>query len=117
MIALGTEDVLSKEAAIYRSEALLLVGVCGLELSVARHLIHVVVGQCEDGLSLWGALDVHAGSLQVCEELLVHQRLAGNHRDLTCAYGAPEVGVGLAAYEFGLLQEAENVVSHKTGNL
>lgn len=39
------------------------------------------------------------------EELLVHEGLARDDRYLACANGAPEVGVGLAAYELGVLCE------------
>ena len=49
------------------------------------------------------------------EELLVHERLARDDRYLACAYGAPEVGVGLAAYELGVLcEEVEGVVSDQS---
>lgn len=51
----------------------------------------------------------------MCEELLVHERLARDDRYLTCANGAPEVGVGLAAYELGVLsEEVEGVVSDQS---
>jgi hypothetical protein len=51
----------------------------------------------------------------VREELLVHERLARDDRYLACAYGAPEVGVGLAAYELGVLrEEVEGVVSDQS---
>lgn len=52
------------------------------------------------------------------EELLVHERLARDDRYLACAYGAPEVGVGLAAYELGVLsEEVEGVVSDQSTTL
>lgn len=54
----------------------------------------------------------------MCEELLVHERLARDDRYLTCAYGAPEVGVGLTAYELGVLcEEVEGVVSDQSATL
>lgn len=54
----------------------------------------------------------------MCEELLVHEGLARDDRYLACAYGAPEVGVGLAAYELGVLsEEVEGVVSDQTTGL
>lgn len=54
----------------------------------------------------------------MCEELLVHERLARDDRYLTCAYGTPEVGVGLAAYELGVLsEEVEGVVSDQSAAL
>ena len=54
----------------------------------------------------------------MCEELLVHEGLARDDRYLTCAYGAPEVGVGLAAYELGVLcEEVEGVVSDQSATL
>ena len=52
------------------------------------------------------------------EELLVHERLARDDRYLACACGAPEVGVGLAAYELGVLsEEVEGVVSDQSATL
>ena len=103
--AVRAEDVLSEESAVDGSEVLLLICVCGLELPVACHVVHVLRGECEQRDALFGSADVESGGLQVCEELLVHERLARDDRYLTCAYGAPEVGVGLAAYELGVLCE------------
>lgn len=49
------------------------------------------------------------------EELLVHERLARDDRYLACTNGAPEVGVGLATYELGVLsEEVEGVVSDQS---
>lgn len=113
--AVRSEDVLSEETAVDGSEVLLLVGVCGLELPVACHVVHVLRGECEQRDALFGSADVESGGLQVCEELLVHERLARDDRYLACAYGAPEVGVGLAAYELGVLsEEVEGVVSDQS---
>lgn len=113
--AVRSEYVLSEEAAVDGSEVLLLVGVCGLELPVACHVVHVLRGECEQRDALFGSADVESGGLQVCEELLVHERLARDDRYLACAYGAPEVGVGLAAYELGVLsEEVEGVVSDQS---
>lgn len=103
--AVRSEDVLSEEAAVDGSEVLLLICVCGLELPVACHVVHVLRGEREQRDALFGSADVESGGLQVCEELLVHERLARDDRYLACAYGAPEVGVGLAAYELGVLCE------------
>lgn len=103
--AVGSEDVLSEESAVDGSEVLLLICVCGLELPVACHVVHVLRGECEQRDALFGSADVESGGLQVCEELLVHERLSRDDRYLACAYGAPEVGVGLTAYELGVLRE------------
>lgn len=113
--AVRAEDVLSEETAVDGSEVLLLICVCGLELPVACHVVHVLCGEREQRDALFGSADVESGGLQVCEELLVHERLARDDRYLTCAYGAPEVGVGLAAYELGVLcEEVEGVVSDQS---
>ena len=113
--AVGSEDVLSEETAVDGSEVLLLICVCGLELPVACHVVHVLRGECEQRDALFGSADVESGGLQVCEELLVHERLARDDRYLACANGAPEVGVGLAAYELGVLcEEVEGVVSDQS---
>lgn len=113
--AVGSEDVLSEETAVDGSEVLLLIGVCGLELPVACHVVHVLRGEREQRDALLGSADVESGGLQVREELLVHERLARDDRYLACAYGAPEVGVGLAAYELGVLcEEVEGVVSDQS---
>lgn len=103
--AVWSEDVLSEETAVDGSEVLLLICVCGLELPVACHVVHVLRGECKQRDALLGSADVESGGLQVCEELLVHERLSRDDRYLACAYGAPEVGVGLAAYELGVLRE------------
>lgn len=103
--AVRSEDVLSEETAVDGSEVLLLICVCGLELPVACHVVHVLRGECEQRDALFGSADVESGGLQVREELLVHERLARDDRYLACANGAPEVGVGLAAYELGVLRE------------
>ena len=116
--AVRAEDVLSEESAIDGSEVLLLICVCGLELPVACHVVHVLRGECEQRDALFGSADVESGGLEVCEELFVHEGLARDDRYLTCAYGAPEVGVGLAAYELGVLrEEVEGVVSDQTTGL
>lgn len=116
--AVRSEDVLSEEAAVDGSEVLLLIGVCGLELPVACHVVHVLRGEREQRDALFGSADVESGGLQVCEELLVYERLAGDDRYLACAYGAPEIGVGLAAYELGVLrEEVEGVVSNQSATL
>lgn len=116
--AVRAEDVLSEESAVDGSEVLLLICVCGLELPVACHVVHVLRGECEQRDALFGSADVESGGLQVCEELLVHEGLARDDRYLTCAYGAPEVGVGLAAYELGVLcEEVEGVVSDQSATL
>lgn len=113
--AVRSEDVLSEETAVDGSEVLLLICVCGLELPVACHVVHVLCGECEQRDALFGSADVESGGLQVREELLVHERLARDDRYLACAYGAPEVGVGLAAYELGVLsEEVEGVVSDQS---
>ena len=113
--AFRSEDVLSEEAAVDGSEVLLLIGVCGLELPVACHVVHVLRGEREQRDALFGSADVESGGLQVCEELLVHEGLARDDRYLACAYGAPEVGVGLAAYELGVLcEEVEGVMSDQS---
>lgn len=113
--AVGSEDVLSEETAVDGSEVLLLVCVCRLELPVACHVVHVLCGECEQRDALFGSADVESGGLQVREELLVYERLARDDRYLACAYGAPEVGVGLAAYELGVLrEEVEGVVSDQS---
>lgn len=103
--AVRAEDVLSEETAVDGSEVLLFICVCGLELPVACHVVHVLRGECEQRDALFGSADVESGGLQVREELLVHEGLARDDRYLACAYGAPEVGVGLAAYELGVLRE------------
>ena len=116
--AIRSEDVLSEEAAVDGSEVLLLICVYGLELPVACHVVHVLCGECEQRDALFGSADVESGGLEVCEELLVHEGLARDDRYLACAYGAPEVGVGLAAYELGVLrEEVEGVVSDQSATL
>lgn len=113
--AVRAEDVLPEETAVDGSEVFLLICVCGPELSVARHVVHVLRGEREQRYALFGSADVESGGLQVREELLVHERLARDDRYLACAYGAPEVGVGLAAYELGVLcEEVEGVVSDQS---
>lgn len=113
--AVLSEDVLSEETAVDGSEVLLLICVCRLELPVACHVVHVLCGECEQRDALFGSADVESGGLQVREELLVHERLARDDRYLACAYGAPEVGVGLAAYELGVLrEEVEGAVSDQS---
>lgn len=99
------EDICTKQATVHRLEALGLVGVSGFDLSVAGYLLDVTIGQCEDRDALGCLADAHTGALQVRKELLVHQRLARNSRDLADADLAPELRIRLSTDELGICDE------------
>ena len=89
--------ICTEQAAVHWLEALGLVGVSGLDLSVTGYLLDVTIGECKNGDALGCLADTHTGALQMGKELLVHQRLAWNSRDLTNADLAPELSIRLAA--------------------
>lgn len=99
------EDICTKQTTVHRLEALGLVGVSGFDLSVAGYLLDVTIGQCEDRDALGCLADAHTGALQVRKELLVHQRLARNSRDLADADLAPELRIRLSTDELGICDE------------
>ena len=109
-VAVGAEDVLAEEAAVEGAEGAGLVGVAGAELAGAGHLADVVVGEGEDADAPGGLADVHAGALEVGEELALDEGLAGHGGDAAGADAAPELGVALAADELGVGEDVEGGV-------
>ena len=110
LIPIRAEDVLTKESPGDRSEVLLFVGICGLELSGACKFIDILIGERKDGEAFVVSLYLHTGALEMSKELLMRKRLSGNCGDLACSYGAPEIAVGLSSYKLGIMEEVESVV-------
>lgn len=112
------EDICTKQATVHRLEALGLVGVSGFDLSVAGYLLDVAICQCKDRYTLGCLTDAHTGALQVRKELLMHQRLARNSRDLADADLTPEFCIRLPADELGICDEGiKGTVANKPDGL
>lgn len=112
------EDICTKQATVHRLEALGLVGVSGFDLSVAGYLLDVAICQCKDRYTLGCLTNAHTGALQVRKELLVHQRLARNSRDLANADLAPELCIRLPTDELGICDEGiKGTVANKPDGL
>lgn len=115
VIALWSEDVPAEETSVYLPECLLFVGICRFEFPVTGELVHILVGQRKQGNPLFGPLYIQPGTLQVGEKLFVHQRFSGNHRNLTCTNGAPEIGIRLPSNKLGVLgNEVKSAVTGQT---
>ena len=113
LVSIRTEDVLTEEPSGDRPEVLLLVGICGLELSGACKFIDILIGERKDGEAFIVSLYLHARALEMCKELLMCKRLPGNCGDLACSYGAPEIAICLSSYKLGIMEEIESVVANK----
>lgn len=111
LVSVRAEDVLTEEPSGDRPEVLLLVGICGLELSGACKLVDILIGEGKDGEAFVVPLYLHARALEMCKELLMRKRLSGDCGDLACSYGAPEVAIGLASDKLGIMEEIESVVT------
>ena len=96
-VATHAKYICTKQATVHRLEALGLVGVSGLDLSVACYLLDVAIGECKNRDTLGCLADTHTRALQMGKELLMHQRLAWNSRDLANADLSPELSIRLAA--------------------
>lgn len=104
-VATHAKYICTKQATVHRLEALGLVGVSGLDLSVACYLLDIAIGERKNRDTLGGLADTHTGALQVRKELLVYQRLAWDSRDLANTDLAPELGIRLASDELGVCNQ------------
>lgn len=112
------EDICTKQATVHRLEALGLVCVSGLDLSVASYLLDIAIGERKNRDALGCLADAHTGALQVCKELLVHQRLARNSRDLADTDLAPELRIRLPSDKLGICNECiKGTVANKSDRL
>ena len=110
LVSIGAKDVLTEKSSCYGAEALLLISICGFKFSGTCKLVYILIGEGKNGEALIVSLYLHAGALEVCKEFLMGKRLSRDCGDLACSYGAPEIAVGLASYEFGIMEEVKSIV-------